>query len=124
MPDFKFEIGEAQIQNAIAVGIAESFSGEKKEAIIRDIVRAHLSVKESSYDKKTLLSKVVGQGIRKIASEALAAKVEEARPAIERTVLEVLGPGFEKSICDQLKAGLVARKVRNISVEVNLEEED
>ena len=93
MPDFKFEIGEAQIQNAIAVGIAESFSGEKKEAIIRDIVRAHLSVKESSYDKETLLSKVVGQGIRKIASEALAAKVEEARPAIERTVLEVLGPG-------------------------------
>ncbi len=123
MPDFKFEIGEAQIQNAIAIGIAESFSPEKKDVIIRDIVRAHLSVKENSYSKQTLLSRIVGEQIRRMAEEVLSQEIEKSRPAIENTVREALGPGFQDSICNQLKAGLVNRKVRNISVNVEMEED-
>jgi len=121
MPDFKFEIGEAQIQNAIAIGIAESFSSEKKDSIIRDVVRAHLSVKENSYSKETLLSRTVGDMIRKIAADVLEKEIEKLRPSIEETVRNVLGDGFEKTICDQLKSGLIARQVSGIKVNILME---
>ena len=124
MPDLKLDIGEGQIMNAIAVALAESFSGEKRDALLRDIIRAHMSVKRNSYDKETLLSSVVGDKVRAMAMQALEQEIEKSRPAIERTVREVLGPGFEDTICEQLKYGLSRRKVSNIALTVSVEEEE
>ena len=122
MSDLKLEIGEAQIQNAIAVAIAQSFTGEKRDSLLRDIIRAHLSVKETSYDKETLLGKRVGQLIRNLAMKAVEDEVERARPAIEKTVHDVLGPGFAESVCAQLKAGMASRKVEGINVSIKMED--
>jgi flagellar biosynthesis/type III secretory pathway protein FliH len=120
MSDLKLEIGEAQIQNAIAVAIAESFTGAKRDALLRDIIRAHMSVKQNSYDKETLLAKTIGQMVRDYAQECIKKEVENAKPMIEKTVREALGPGFEESICRQLRDGLAYRKVKGISVSVSV----
>ena len=124
MPDLKLDIGEGQIMNAIAVALAESFSGEKRDALLRDIIRAHMSVKRNIYDKETLLSSVVGDKVRAMALQALEQEIEKSRPAIERTVREVLGSGFEDTICEQLKYGLSRRKISNIALTVSVEEEE
>ena len=124
MSDLKLEIGEAQIQNAIAVALAESFSGEKRDALLRDIIRAHLSSKANSYDKETLLSKTVGDMVRKYAQEAVLAEVEKAKPQIEAMVQSVLGPGFADDVCRQLEYGLSRKKVEGIAVSVTMREDD
>ena len=124
MADLKLDIGEGQIQNAIAVAIAESFTGEKRDALLRDIIRAHISYKQNSYDKETLLSKTIGNMVREIAQEAIKKQVDKARPAIEKMVIEHLGPGFEQSICTQLRDGLAYRKVQGISVSVRVSEDE
>jgi hypothetical protein len=124
MHDIKLDIGEAQIQNAIAVAIAETFTGEKRDALLRDIIRAHLSHKESSYDKETLLSKQVGGMVRQIAMECVKKEVDHVRPAIERVVKELLGPGFEESVCDQLREGMARRKVEGVTVSIRVADDD
>lgn len=124
MSDLKLEIGEAQIQNAIAVAIAESFSGEKRDAIVRDIVRAHLSMKANSYDKETLLGKRIGDAIRSIAVEAIQAEVDAIKPAIAKVVHDALGPGFEEEVCQQLRSGLAYRKVEGVNVSIRMHEDD
>ena len=124
MASLELEIGEAQIQNAIAVAIVESFSGEQRDKVIRDVVRAHMSVKKDCYSKQTLLDATVGEQIRTMATKCLMEEIEKARPMVEQVVREVLGPGFEESICDQLRVGLAQRRVRGISVSVDVEEDD
>lgn len=123
MSDLKLEIGEAQIQNAIAVAVAESFSGEKRDALLRDIIRAHLSAKENSYDKETLLNKRVGSMIRTYAGECLEAELQALKPKIAEIVNKHLGPGFEEEVCSQLIKGLTYRKVTGISVSVSVAED-
>lgn len=114
-------IPEALIKNAIAVAIAETFSPEKKDALIRDVVRAHLQYKENSYDKETILSKKVGEFIRRIALEEVGNVLDTMRPDVERIVQETLGPQFKDSVFANLKRGLQSVIVRNISVEVVLD---
>lgn len=123
MPDLKLDIGEGQIANAIAVAMAESFSGEKRDALLRDIIRAHLSAKESLYDKETLLNKCVGQMVRNIAKEMLEAEVQNLRPKIKEIVHTVLGPGFEEEVCRQLESGLSHRRVEGITVSIKMAED-
>lgn len=123
MPDLKLDIGEGQISNAIAVALAESFSGDKRDALLRDIIRAHLSAKENSYDKETLLGKRIGQMVREMAKEALEEEVKKLRPRIVEIVRKALGPGFEEEVCNQLERGLSYRKVEGISVSVRVAED-
>jgi len=120
MPDLKLDIGEGQIQNAIAVAIAESFTGDRRDALLRDVIRAHMNQKESHYDKETLLSKRVGQLVRDMAQVAIVAEVEKARPTIERIVREALGPGFEEVVATQLRDGLARRKVEGVTVSIRV----
>jgi hypothetical protein len=123
MPDLKLDIGEGQIANAIAVALAESFSGEKRDALLRDIIRAHMSAKENNYSKETLLNQTVGNKIRTMAREAMEAQIETLRPRIAEIVRQQMGPEFEATVCAQLMAGLSRRKIEGITVSVTMAED-
>lgn len=126
MASLNLEIGEAQIQNAIAVAITEAFSQDKRDQLLRDIIRAHMSVKQNSYDRETLLSKEVGQMVRSVAVKVMKAKVEEWRPEIEAIVSKMIGPNFKANVTQQLEVALGNMAYRNINIkaEVVAEEED
>ena len=123
MPDLKLDIGEGQIANDIAVALAESFSGEKRDALLRDIIRAHMSAKENNYSKETLLNQTVGNKIRTMAREAMEAQIETLRPRIAEIVRQQMGPEFEATVCAQLMAGLSRRKIEGITVSVTMAED-
>jgi len=118
-----FDIPEGQIRDAIAVAIAESFSPERREAIIRDVVRAHLQIREGTYDKETLLSKQVGAQIRQIAQDEVKIIISSLEPAIRERVRKTLGEGFSDSVLCQLENALSCKVVDGISVSVSLSKE-
>lgn len=118
----KLEISEGQIQNAIAVALAESFTSEKKEAMVRDIVRAHLQHRENSYDKETLLAKRVGALMRQVAEEVLKAEVETLRPDIEKAIREKLGPQFRLNLIEQVQSALSKVVLSSLRVSVHVDD--
>ena len=122
--ELKLEIGEGQIQNAIAVALTDAFSPEKKDALIRDIVRAHLSVKKDNYSRDTLLSAQIGDLIRKVAQEEMVTRVQEMKPEIQKRVRKVLGKQFEESVYLQLEQSLKNIKIVDMSISVTPDFED
>ena len=118
------DITEAELKNAIAVALAESFSGERRDALLRDIVRAHLTHKESQYDKQTMLAKHVGQAIRKMASEALMERLESMKPDVYQIVGEMLGEPFRESVYEHLRNALRHVIVSGISVSATLSDDE
>lgn len=123
MAELKFQIGEAQIQNAIAVAIAESFSPERNAQVVRDVVRAHLNHKENSYDKETILSKTVGKIIREIAINEIQKIIQEQEPNIRNITRKTLGEQFTDSLLTQLKSQLSRKIISDISISATIEEE-
>ena len=121
MPELKFDIGEAQIQNAIAVAIAESFSPEKNAQVVRDIVRAHLNHKESSYDKETLLSKSVGKMVREIALDEVNKMIAKEETKLREIVRSALGESFTDSIIEQLNNSIAHKVVSSIQITAYVE---
>lgn len=110
-------ISEGMIANAISIAIAESFSPEKKDQVIRDIVRAHLSYKQNSYDRDTMLSKALGDAIRQQASEAVKQRISELAPDIRRVVDKALGPKFTDGILAQLESAVQRLAIANIVID-------
>lgn len=120
----KLDISEGQIQNAIAVALAEALPPERKESMIRDIVRAHLQFKENSYDKETLLAKRIGAAIREIATDELKNVVELMRPDIEKTIRAQLGDNFKTDIIEQLERALKSITLQQLQVSVCVKTDD
>lgn len=111
------EITEGQIANAIAVAISEAFSPEKKDKLIRDIIRTHLSTKKESYSRQSLLEEEVGKQIRVMASEQMKAVTESWRPEINAIVSKILNPAAKDQIFMQLQTAL--EKVILVNFTVN-----
>lgn len=122
MAQIKLDIGEAQIQNTIAIAIAESFSPEHNAQLIRDIVRAHLSIKEGTYDKETLLSKSVGKIIREIALDEVGKLLNEQDEAVRKIVRETLGKPFVESVLSQLKTSISNKVIANVRILTDLKD--
>jgi uncharacterized protein with gpF-like domain len=116
------DIAESEIRNAIAVAIAESFSSDKRDSLLRDIIRAHMQYKENSYDKETLLSKKIGNLVREIASAAVIARMEELRPEINAVVREKLDDRFAESIYTKLRTAISGKVIADISMVVRWDE--
>lgn len=116
----KLEISEGQIQNAIAVALAESLPPEKRDALVRDVVRAHLTLKTNSYDKETLLSKALGDALRGMAKQALDVELEAMRPKVDALVQEIFGDKFQGDVLDQLKTQLSQVAIKNLKVSVDI----
>lgn len=117
-------ITEAQINNAIAVAVAESMTPERQAALIRDVVRAHLQTKTSGWDKETILSKTVGDFVRNQAIEEVRAKLTEMEPRIRDVVRGALGASFEESVFSHLRAALARTVVSGITVTATLDRDD
>lgn len=109
-------ITEGMIANAISVAIAEAFSPEKKDQVLRDVVRAHLTYKQNSYDRETMLSKAVGDAIREQASLAVKARMAEVAPDIRAVVDRALGPKFTDSVLAQLEAAISTMTLAGVRI--------
>lgn len=112
-------IPEGEIKNAIAVAISESFTGEKKDALIRDVIRGHLSVKTDTWGRETIIDKCVGNLIRTIAEEELVKVLEEMRPKIKKSIAQYLGVGFSDSLCEQIEKALKNTIVYGFKISVD-----
>lgn len=117
MPSVGFEIPEGVIKNAIAIAIADSFSPEKREQIIRDIVRAHLEVKADTYSRETILAKKIGDTIRTVAGEEVDAIIKgELSDRIRGAVREKLGDAFQDGVVEAVRCSMKNIVLANLRV--------
>jgi hypothetical protein len=122
VPGLSLDIHEGEIKNAIAVAIAESFAPERRESLIRDVVRAHLAHKEHSYDKETILSRAVGKLVRELAIAELERQLEASRTEIEAAVSGMLGERFAEGVVDKVEEALKRVAAANIHVSATFDE--
>ena len=118
MSSVKLEITEGQIQNAIAVAIAESFTEDKRDALLRDVIRAHLTTKKDSYSRETLLSETVNKFVREVTTEELAKHVAKMRPEIEAIIAKFFGEGIKPQIEEKLEAALSRAITKDLQVNI------
>jgi hypothetical protein len=111
------DIPQAQLENAIAFAISESFGPERKDALLRDIIRAHLHYRENSYDKETLLGKRIGVLVRDIVQKEIERIItEDLAPDIRKIVSQNLGDKFKDSVLEQLKSAVSRMVVSGINI--------
>ena len=114
------KLPEGVLTNAIAVAISTALDDMTRAKVIEDVVRAHLSVKQNSYDRETLLSAQVGNAIRSMAKKALEERLEVLRPEVDNAVKNALGPNFDDEVMDQLKAALSQIVLGSIQINVKV----
>jgi len=119
-------ISEGEIRNAIAVALAESFSPEKRDALLRNVVRAHLEMKSSGGgwgSDQTILDKAVGEMLRKEAEVQLLEVLGAMKPRVAQIVKKALGPQFEASVYAKLEEALKNVQIGSIRIHAELDRE-
>lgn len=119
--ELKLDLSEGDINNAIAVALAEAFTPQKRDELLRDLIRAMLTQKVSNYGKETFLSQAVQSRIKGMVENQLSAFVERLRPDVDLLVEEALGPQFKANVLDGVKSGLSRILLENVRVDVKLE---
>ena len=104
------------LENAIAVALVDQFSEDKKSAIIRDVVRAHLTVKADVYGRETALSAQVGTAIREMAKKKTSEVVETWRSEVEAMVETKLGGQYKQAVFTALAKAMNNIDFTGISV--------
>lgn len=118
MSTVELKLTEGQIQNAIAVAIAEAFTPERRDELVRDAIRAHLTVKSNSYDKETLFSSAVNRQLREMVAAELEKEVQAMRPELEALVKKYFHQNVQAEILGTIEKQLVEGLTKNIQVAV------
>lgn len=118
MSTVKLEITEGQIQNAIAVALAEAFTPEKKDVLLRDLIRAHLTTKKGPYDKETLLSETVNTHIKLIVKDQLEKDLQAMRPEVEVLVSKFFGSTVKPQITENLEKAISAAVSKDLQISI------
>lgn len=116
--NLSIELTDGQIKDAVAVALAECFSPERRDALIRDIIREHLTAKRETYSRETLLTETVGRAIKAIAEEALKVELEKMEPEVHALIAKQFGEGMKDSIFEQLKTSLSRMTAQGIQIKV------
>lgn len=124
MAEVSLKLTETQIQNAISIALTEALSQKDKDILLRDVVRAHMNYKENSYDRETLLSKQVGETVRRIASEKMALILESWKPEVEAVVEKTLGKNIKVDILSQIEYALGRATIANMKISIDLKDND
>ncbi|MCA9817086.1 MAG: hypothetical protein KC652_18375 [Cyanobacteria bacterium HKST-UBA01] len=122
MSTVELKLTEGQIQNAIAVAISESFTPERRDELLRDAIRAHLTVKASSYDKETLFSATVNKQLREMVGTELEKEVQKMRPELEALVKKYFHQNIQSDILCSIEKQLAEDLTKNIKVNVYYKE--
>lgn len=118
MSTVELKLTEGQIQNAIAVAIAEAFTPERRDELVRDAIRAHLTIKSSSYDKETLFSTAVNKQLREMVGAELEKEVQSMRPELEALVKKYFHQNIRAEILGSIETQLATALTKNIQVGV------
>jgi len=113
----KIDLTEAQINNAIAIAIAEAFTGEARDAMLRDLIRGHLAYKADRYGSETLIQKVLNETLKAQVDKSLREHLETLRPEVDALVKKMLGKNYRANILDQLQNSLSRLCLSSIYIE-------
>jgi hypothetical protein len=94
------EMVKAQVQAAIVQALSKD-----PEGLIKAVVNHALAQKANSYDRETLLDKMLREMIHEECMRQFKAWIEEQRPAIRKQMVEALGKrqaASMKTIADKL----------------------
>lgn len=107
---------EKLVQEHIRVEVMKALSGQS-DYLIGRLVDEALAAKSNSYDRKTILSAMIDEMIRKSANEAAQEWLAEQAPKIKKLVHAALGKksdGLVAMVAEQLVANF--GKGLNVSV--------
>jgi len=126
MSGVKIELTEGEIRNAVALALAESFSPEKRDALLRNVIRAHLEDKDQSGGwggrDQTILDKAVGVMLRTEAEAMLTERLAEMRPRVREIIGKHLGPQYEEALLGKFEEAMKATvRIANLSLHVEME---
>lgn len=116
--EVKLQLEEGQIINAIAVVIAEAFSPERRDALIRDILRSHLAMPADRYGKETMFSATVNKALQGMVEEQLKVEVEGLRPDVECIVSEYFGSSLREGLVKQIEKAITEGFAKGINIAV------
>jgi len=120
-PELKLDIPLSDIKNAIAVAVLSAFDQEKRDQMLKDVVRAHLTAKKDNWSKETILEETIGSQLKAMALEAVKLKIETWRPHFIKEIGKTLEP-CKDSLFDKFKEAVARVSVSSVSVTVELED--
>jgi hypothetical protein len=103
------EMIKAQVQSAVVQALSKD-----PEALIASVVGYALAQKANSYDRETILDRLLREMIHAEVKAAFALWIEEQRPAIRAQMVTALGKRKEaqvKTMADRILDSLAAAEI-------------